>query len=404
MVEDVQGLPTVSVSPAPSGKVESSTLPNGIKVVSTDAQGAVGTISFQVKAGSRYEQVPGTARFLEYLAYKRTSKRTSAKLAYDIEAIGATLTTAATKETLTFTGSALRDSAGDVIGTIAESLLQPALKPYEVDEEKEGFLSLLSKPCKVTSALAELHAAAYGRASPLGHFDTPSPSGLDSIDVSVLKSHLGSFVTAGAITVAGTNISHKALVELVGSAVSGVPAAGAASLPASPYEGGYSETRQDTATVTLAVGFPAPPPSSPAAADAQILAALLSTPSLSVSYLPYTDSALLTFTATAPAPQAATLLANIAAVTKAAKAASAESISFASLSAQLSQAIAAQGTLTGAPLLATATSFGLPALSSSSPSSVSATAASLFSQPVSVGAVGNTTYIPSYPKIAAIFA
>jgi processing peptidase subunit alpha len=78
--------------------VEVSKLANGLTVASQDAHGAVASIGLYFKAGSRYEAVPGTAHLLEHVAFGSTQHRSALKLYRDVEAMGGSLDSAATRE------------------------------------------------------------------------------------------------------------------------------------------------------------------------------------------------------------------------------------------------------------------------------------------------------------------
>jgi hypothetical protein len=101
--------PTCSV-PAVAGKptvapVKVTTLANGLKVASQDAGGATASLAVHLKAGSRYEAVPGTAAVLEQMAFKSSAARSTAKTARDVEDIGATVSAKAGREVLVYSGA-----------------------------------------------------------------------------------------------------------------------------------------------------------------------------------------------------------------------------------------------------------------------------------------------------------
>lgn len=57
-------------------------------------------IGLFVKAGSRFETVPGTAHVLEYLAFNSTQNRSTLKLARDAENAGAVIAAKASRESV----------------------------------------------------------------------------------------------------------------------------------------------------------------------------------------------------------------------------------------------------------------------------------------------------------------
>jgi hypothetical protein len=96
---------------------------------------------------------------------------------------------------ITYSTVALRDSLDGAVSTLAEVITQPMLRYWEVNEEKvsacflnlafrwahrrcfqslySGKLTALSK-CTESAAVEELHTAAFGRGTPLGHGAIPS--------------------------------------------------------------------------------------------------------------------------------------------------------------------------------------------------------------------------------------
>lgn len=53
-----------------------------------------------VKAGSRFESVPGTSHLLEQVAFRSTQKRSAAKIQRDVEDYGAVVAAKAGRETV----------------------------------------------------------------------------------------------------------------------------------------------------------------------------------------------------------------------------------------------------------------------------------------------------------------
>lgn len=75
---------------APSG-LKVTALSNGLQVASVDNGGSVAGLAVYIKAGSRYETVPGTAHMLECLAFHSTQKRSTLKVQRDSEELGSRL-------------------------------------------------------------------------------------------------------------------------------------------------------------------------------------------------------------------------------------------------------------------------------------------------------------------------
>ena len=102
--------PSLISVPAPSGKhaarsaQQTTTLTNGLRVVTQDTGAGVASVALHVKAGSRYEATPGTAFVLEGTAYNATQKRSAIKFQRDVEDLGATVGSSAGRETFVYSG------------------------------------------------------------------------------------------------------------------------------------------------------------------------------------------------------------------------------------------------------------------------------------------------------------
>merc|ERR1719183_2564050 len=100
-----------------SGSVaaETTTLPNGVRVVSADLAGHTASIRLRVQGGSKVEtdDTAGVAQFLAHAAFKSTSSRSAVKFAMDIEDLGGEFSANATRESVTYSADVLKGNVAD---------------------------------------------------------------------------------------------------------------------------------------------------------------------------------------------------------------------------------------------------------------------------------------------------
>ena len=78
--------------------METTTLPNGIRVSSTDTYGQACCINVFLDTGSKYETVRGVASHLEKLAGASTLNRSQSQLVADLDDAGAAFYPMTTRE------------------------------------------------------------------------------------------------------------------------------------------------------------------------------------------------------------------------------------------------------------------------------------------------------------------
>jgi predicted Zn-dependent peptidase len=117
-----------------------TTLPNGLRVVSSPMTGAKSVaVMVMVAAGSRYEtkQTNGVAHFAEHMFFKGTEKRPTAKdISAEVDGIGGEFNAFTGKE---YTGYYIKCAAEHrqlALDVLADQLLASKFDPDEIDREK----------------------------------------------------------------------------------------------------------------------------------------------------------------------------------------------------------------------------------------------------------------------------
>lgn len=145
--------------------ISTTTLDNGLRVVSCDSQSPVGNVGVFIDAGARYQprNRAGLAHFLEYMAYGSSTNVADYKLVRDLQKMGASFSSMANREHTMYTAETLREFIPDVLAVLGEVTQRPAFHDYELAENREKYWAVLaeklSKP--ETSVSEAIHAAAY---------------------------------------------------------------------------------------------------------------------------------------------------------------------------------------------------------------------------------------------------
>merc|ERR1719183_738079 len=158
-----------------SGSVaaETTTLPNGVRVVSADLAGHTASIRLRVQSGSKVEteDSAGMAQFLAHAAFKATSTRSAVRFAMDIEDLGGEFSANATRESVTYSADVLKGNVADAVGMLAETALDSQFHPWTVEQIHAGSFAAEheARLSSNTVVLSEaLHAAAFYDNSALG--------------------------------------------------------------------------------------------------------------------------------------------------------------------------------------------------------------------------------------------
>jgi len=134
---------TVLTGQAQAPPVAREVLPNGLTVLVRENDAApVVAVSLQVRAGSRFEteSTAGITNFLQRVMLRGTARRTAVQLAEASEDIGGSLDASGEVEAAEVRGQALSVHWETLLALVAEVVLQPALRPDEIERERRQLL------------------------------------------------------------------------------------------------------------------------------------------------------------------------------------------------------------------------------------------------------------------------
>ncbi|KAG7092072.1 hypothetical protein E1B28_008453 [Marasmius oreades] len=282
----------------------------GVKVAAVDLNQPTSSVTFLVKAGSRFEPKAGVAHGLKNFAFKSTAKRSALGTVRESELYGGVLSTNLSREYLALTADFLRGDEEYFVDVLSSFITSARFTRHEYDEYVKPIIESeihtnLSDPA--VRALELAHALAFRNGLGSSLFASEHPS----LTVEDIKAFSQSAFTKGNIAVLGSGISQEVLTKLVDQSLSKLSSSASSSSTPSSYFGG--ETRIPSHGLqTIFVGFGAA--GTPSAELAALSAYVSPTPSVKWSqglspiapsiapgtsvqniYIPYSDATLVGF-------------------------------------------------------------------------------------------------------------
>jgi predicted Zn-dependent peptidase len=147
-------------------------LDNGVRVVTERMPTLKSvTVGVWVNAGSRDEQSSqaGYSHFIEHMLFKGTSKRSSADISREIDALGGEMNAFTSRETTTYYVKVLDQQLQRALELLSDLFLHSRFAPREIEKEKQVILEEVRMVRDDPEDLVqELHAGQVLRRHPLG--------------------------------------------------------------------------------------------------------------------------------------------------------------------------------------------------------------------------------------------
>jgi processing peptidase subunit alpha len=210
------GLPALDTQALKTYPTEMTTLQNGLRVVSVNSNQPISSVSAFVDSGSRNETHAnnGISHFLEFIAFKSTSERSSFRLVREMLKLGVNAVCSTSREHTVFAADGLSEYTGEMVHTLADVIQNPIFEQSELVEayaeyveaskEREGQADL--------QIMEAIHAAAY-------HNNTVglplyNPSNVKSFTREVLSTHIKNFYSSDRMVLSGVGMEHAELVAM----------------------------------------------------------------------------------------------------------------------------------------------------------------------------------------------
>jgi predicted Zn-dependent peptidase len=120
-----------------------TTLANGFRIVTEAMPGLKSaSVGIWITAGGRHERVEqnGIAHFLEHMAFKGTEKRSSLRIAEEIEDVGGYINAYTSREMTAYYARVLEDDVALALDVIGDIVLNPVFDPREIETERHVIL------------------------------------------------------------------------------------------------------------------------------------------------------------------------------------------------------------------------------------------------------------------------
>jgi len=197
-----------------------TTLDSGIRLV-TESMPEVASlcVGVWVGTGSRDEifEESGMSHFLEHLLFKGTPERTAREIAEEVDAVGGDMNAYTTKEYTTFYVRALAEHAELGLAILGDILCRPALRPEEVDAERQVILEeVLMHRDEPADVVQEQFAAAMFPSHPLGREVLGEPEIIRKVTVSAIRAFFDAHYLPGNMVVAAAgDLDHDRLAQSI---------------------------------------------------------------------------------------------------------------------------------------------------------------------------------------------
>lgn len=242
--------------------IEISKLDNGLTVAS-DAMDHVqsATVGVWVNAGGRYEtpEVLGVSHFLEHMAFKGTTSRSSVEIVEEIEAVGGYLNAYTSREQTGYYTRCLRDDVALSIDLLSDILLRSTFDPQELERERGVIIQEIGQSTDNPEDLIHdlLQDAAFPD-QPLGRPILGTVDTVNAMSRDALKGHMAEhYAPANMMVIASGAVEHESFVTLVQEAFGDLKAQPTSYEPAKGlYKGGVDLTDRDLEQVHVALAFP----------------------------------------------------------------------------------------------------------------------------------------------------
>eukprot|EP00614_Pseudopedinella_elastica_P005151 CAMPEP_0172597516 /NCGR_PEP_ID=MMETSP1068-20121228/17510_1 /TAXON_ID=35684 /ORGANISM="Pseudopedinella elastica, Strain CCMP716" /LENGTH=419 /DNA_ID=CAMNT_0013397061 /DNA_START=48 /DNA_END=1307 /DNA_ORIENTATION=- len=380
------------------GGVETSTLSNGMKVVSKENGSASAAVGVSIGAGSRFASA-GEALLLKHMAFKGTTARSDIRLARDIEAAGLTVSSSCGRDAVLLGASGPSPALAEGLEIVAESLLTPKLVGWHVDEVKKESVAVdLAAALKDPQVLLveKLHEAAYGAGTPMGRALYAAPAA----EAAGLAAYLAGLSSPANMTLVGAGLSHAELIAAAESLFPLSGAGGAVVVPASPFVGGSAELVADSPLTHVAIGLAGASSGSPDYYTALVLKQLLAAPGAASFCVGYSDSGLVGLYGAAAPAAAGALAESMVAALKASYTDAQVAAAKLAVKTQLAVSAEDSAALLGELAGSAASAAGVDKVTAAA---VKAFAAKAAKSSPALATVGPAAAVPSYSALSRMF-
>ena len=215
------GLPTLSstISPALERDILTTTLPNGIKVI-TEAMPHVRSVSVGVwvASGSRIEtpEQNGISHFIEHMLFKGTTSRSAEVIARSVDSIGGNLDAFTAKEMVCYNTKVLDEHLPVAMDVVSDLVLNPLFNEEDIEKEKGVILEEIKMDADSPDYLVhEIFSSNFWKDHALGKPILGTKATVQRFNQGSVRDYYNSVYTpANVLITAAGNLKHETLVGL----------------------------------------------------------------------------------------------------------------------------------------------------------------------------------------------
>jgi predicted Zn-dependent peptidase len=244
-------------------KTNLTTLPNGLRIVTETMPGlASASVGVWVTAGGRHEvaEQNGIAHFLEHMAFKGTTRRSSLQIAEEIEDVGGYINAYTSREMTAYYARVLQADVPLALDVISDIALNPVFNEADIETERHVILQEIGQALDTPDDIifdwlqeAAFPGQALGRTI-LGPAERVSSFGRED-----LRRFVGEHYGPGQMIVSAAGaVDHDSLVRQAEGIFGGLqPLVGRGIQPAR-WQGSERREIKDLEQVHFAMGFAGP--------------------------------------------------------------------------------------------------------------------------------------------------
>lgn len=260
---------------------QKTVLDNGVRILTEQRSGTRAvSLGIWVENGSRHEEPRqgGLSHFLEHLLFKGTKTRSAQRIAEEMDAVGGVLNAFTGKENTCYYAKVVDEHLPLAVDVLSDLFLNSVFDPEEIERERTVILQeIASADENPEDFVHDLFSLDYFGDHPLGRAvcgDVDTVSGFTRED---LVEFMAERYRPGRVIIAGAgNLSHAALVDVVGGAFGAIEAK-PLQVPVAPPEprSGLFHHPRKLGQVHICLGVPALPHGDPRMYVAHVLNTLL---------------------------------------------------------------------------------------------------------------------------------
>jgi predicted Zn-dependent peptidase len=235
-------------------------LDNGLRVVSHRMPHLeTASVGVWLDAGARHERAEehGLAHLIEHMAFKGTSRRSAARIAEEIEAVGGDLNAGTSMEHTAYVARVLKADTGLALDIIADILLDSTFEPAELEREKvviaQEIAAANDAPDDIVFDLVQESAFPD---QPVGRPILGTAASVGAFTSEGCRAFLARQLRPGALVVGAAGaVEHEAVVEQAGRLFGHLAPGGAEPAVPARYVGGDLRRERDLEQAHIVLAF-----------------------------------------------------------------------------------------------------------------------------------------------------